>query len=66
VGGTVSISDEFAIREDLSGLPLVLGLLRDWVSSSRKSLLDILNLMLFQIVNSKEKNQLFFNYFSNC
>jgi len=47
VGGTVSISDEIAIREDLSGLPLVLGLLRDW------------------IVNSEEKDQLFFNYFSN-
>lgn len=66
VGGTVSISDEFAIQEDLSGLPLVLGLLHDWVSLSHKSLLDILNLMLFQIINSKEKNQLFFNYVLNC
>ena len=31
-GGTVSISDEFRLNEDLSGLPLILGLLSDWVS----------------------------------
>jgi len=31
-GGTVSISDEFRLGEDLSGLSLVLGLLSDWVS----------------------------------
>jgi len=31
-GGTVSISEEFNLRENFSGLPLVLGLLGDWVS----------------------------------
>ena len=34
-GGTLSISNEFRLREDLSGLPLVLGLLGDWVSFNR-------------------------------
>jgi len=61
-GGTVSISDEFAIREDMSGLPLVLGLLRDWVNLSRTLFSGSLNLMLFQILNSKEKDQQFFTY----
>ena len=30
-GGTLSISNEFHLGEGLSGLPLVLGLLGDWV-----------------------------------
>ena len=30
-GGTVSISMDFCLGEDLSNLPLVLGLLSDWV-----------------------------------
>jgi len=35
-GGTVSISDEFRLGEDLSGLPLVLGLLSDWIMNSKE------------------------------
>ena len=31
-GGSVSISEEFRLGDDLSGLSLVLGLLSDWVS----------------------------------
>ena len=30
-GGSVAISEEFRLGEDLSGLPLILGLLSDWV-----------------------------------
>jgi hypothetical protein len=64
-GGTVSISDEFRLREDLAGLPLVLGLLSDWVSfncyfTSFKSP----NLISIQIMNSKERKQQFFTYFN--
>ena len=64
-GGTVSISDEFRLREDLAGLPLVLGLLSDWVSfncyfTSFKSP----NLISIQIMNSKERKQRFFTYFN--
>ena len=44
-GGTVSISEEFHIEEDLSGLPLVLGLLSDWVSFYYFSSFKDLNLI---------------------
>lgn len=30
-GGSVAISKEFRLGDDLSGLPLILGLLSDWV-----------------------------------
>ncbi len=33
-GGTILISDEFAIQKDISGLPLMLSLLCDWVCLS--------------------------------
>ena len=33
-GGTILISDKFAIQKDISGLPLMLGLLCDWVCLS--------------------------------
>jgi len=36
-GGTVSISEEFHLREGFSGSPLVLGLLGDWVSLDHRS-----------------------------
>ncbi|KAF8802040.1 hypothetical protein BYT27DRAFT_7197515 [Phlegmacium glaucopus] len=36
IGGTVSISKEFRLGEDLSGLPLVLGLLSDWIINSKE------------------------------
>ena len=40
-GGTLSISKEFRLgEENLSGLPLVLGLLSDWVSFDRCFSLD--------------------------
>ena len=61
-GGTVSISEEFCIEEDLSGLPLVLGLLSDWVNFYYFSPFKIPNLISIQIINSKEKEQQFFIY----
>lgn len=64
-GGTVSISDEFRLGEDLSGLPLVLGLLSDWVSFNHYSSFEYPNLISsIQIMNSKEREQQFFKYFS--
>ena len=30
-GGSMAISEEFCLGDDLSGLPLILGLLSDWV-----------------------------------
>lgn len=30
-GGSVAISKEFRLGDDMSGLPLILGLLSDWV-----------------------------------
>lgn len=35
-GGTVSISDEFRLNEDFSGLPLILGLLSDWIINAKE------------------------------
>ncbi|KAF8334848.1 hypothetical protein F5887DRAFT_1079477 [Amanita rubescens] len=34
-GGTLSISDQFHLKEDLSRLPLVIGLLSNWINNSR-------------------------------
>jgi len=33
-GGRVACSDEFSLGEQLEGLPLILGLLTDWVRQS--------------------------------
>jgi hypothetical protein len=33
-GGCVAFSDEFSLGEQLEGLPLILGLLTDWVRQS--------------------------------
>jgi len=64
-GGTVSISDEFRLGEDLSGLPLVLGLLSDWVSfNGYFSSFESPNQISIQIMNSKEREQQFFTYFN--
>ena len=64
-GGTVSISDEFRLGDDLSGLPLVLGLLGDWVSINRCfSSFKRPNLIPIQIMNSKKREQQFFTYFN--
>ena len=64
-GGTVSISKEFCLEEDLSGLPVVLGLLSDWVgfdccfcSFEGPDLLSI------QMINSKEREQQFFRMYN--
>jgi len=64
-GGTVSISDEFHLGDDLSGLPLVLGLLSDWVIFIHYlSPFESPNLIFIQIMNSKEREQKFFTYFN--
>ena len=37
-GGRVACSDEFSLGEHLEGLPLILGLLTDWVRQSLSNL----------------------------
>ena len=60
----MSISEEFNLREDFSGLPLVLGLLGDWVSLNLLYSFRIPDLIQIQITNSKTREQTFFNYFN--
>jgi hypothetical protein len=67
-GGSVSISKEFRLEEDLSGLPIVLGLLNDWVSSGLNrhfTSFKNFNLVFIQITNSKEREQRFFTYLNS-
>jgi hypothetical protein len=67
-GGSVSTSKEFRLEEDLSGLPIVLGLLSDWVGSGLNrhfTLFKNNNLIFIQITNSKEREQKFFTYLNS-
>ena len=60
----MAISKEFRLGDDLSGLPLILGLLSDWVRFVSLPLdLENLTLVSIQITNAKEREQQFFTYF---
>ena len=60
----MTISKEFRLGDDLSGLPLILGLLSDWVRFVSLPLdLENLTLVSIQITNAKEREQQFFTYF---
>jgi len=61
-GGSVAISKEFRLGDDLSGLLLILGLLSDWVRFASLPLENI-SLTSIQITNAKEREQRFFTYF---
>lgn len=58
-------SEEFHLEDDVSGFPLVLGLLSDWESFSLLfSPFKNSKLISVQIANSKEREQQFFAYFN--